>query len=718
MRGMGNYGMQVEFCSQLRQNMDRLIALGTDLRSCTESEVAGQIDTCIDRLHATRFRVAFIGQAKAGKTTLVNSFVRRPGLLPSDVNPWTAVVTGLHLGVPGEASHGAVFRFFDEDEWQKIGERARQLQDATEGASTAYTHGELEEQLSQMRVRAERRLGTQFRHLLGKEHRFAQPATTELLERYVCAGETPETTIRNPVAGRFADITKSADIYLPNEVFPVPLTLLDTPGTNDPLLVREEITRQSLDKADVFVLVLSAHQALSTADVTLLRLLQAMSLDRLVIFVNRADEIVDPQGQLPGLERRVRSLVGASASRTEVPVVIGSAAWAEYALTGVEDGELDLAALEACARMRGLATEAEPDAEARRRMALGASGLPDLQAALSRLVEDGPGATLLAGVTHDMTNLASTVGGIARERAGERRSQLRAARRGGEGELERIVAVRHDAEVLSRHIGAMAERFSRVFEPILGEAWTAIRTDLEREVSRFADAEADRLKAAREGSGVKRWHCDVTPLRAALKEIFLSRFAESRDRVVDCIEAADREAREAMRGEVADSLLEASVNIEDLRRYTPSTSCLAKGVSFDCEFSWWAGLLGAFGAGKRDDERIRTHVRKEFRPICDEVLNTAMEAFIEMCRNATERFAALHRAMLWTLEDRISEMENFKSCIEQARNEGYFEEEVARLEALVVADREAATRADTVRKQLTTLLGPAEAERLPECASL
>jgi hypothetical protein len=41
--------------------------------------------------------VTMIGQVKAGKTSLVNAMVGRPGLLPADINPWTSVITSLHV---------------------------------------------------------------------------------------------------------------------------------------------------------------------------------------------------------------------------------------------------------------------------------------------------------------------------------------------------------------------------------------------------------------------------------------------------------------------------------------------------------------------------------------------------------------------------------------------------------------------------------------------
>ena len=69
-----------------------------------------------------------IGQVKAGKTSLVNSMVGMPDMLPADVNPWTSVVTSLHLN-PNVAAEDnrASFRFFDMEEWSRLLDRGGRI---------------------------------------------------------------------------------------------------------------------------------------------------------------------------------------------------------------------------------------------------------------------------------------------------------------------------------------------------------------------------------------------------------------------------------------------------------------------------------------------------------------------------------------------------------------------------------------------------------------
>ena len=92
-------------------------------------------------------------------------------------------------------------------------------------------------------------------------------------------------------------IFKIGNRYFDIGHFPFPLTVTDTPGVNDPLLIREEISRQYLKESDFFVVVLSAHQALSRADLKLFRLMQALEL-------GASDIHVEPQQG--GLQLRFR----------------------------------------------------------------------------------------------------------------------------------------------------------------------------------------------------------------------------------------------------------------------------------------------------------------------------------------------------------------------------------------------------------------------------
>lgn len=88
----------------LDKALEELAGLGDD-------RDRGQIAALRDRLSASRLRVLVAGEAKRGKSTLVNALLGRP-LLPSGVTPLTAVATTVRYG---EDQH-AVVRFADGHE--------------------------------------------------------------------------------------------------------------------------------------------------------------------------------------------------------------------------------------------------------------------------------------------------------------------------------------------------------------------------------------------------------------------------------------------------------------------------------------------------------------------------------------------------------------------------------------------------------------------------
>ena len=91
--------------------------------------------------------------------------------------------------------------------------------------------------------------------MLGQKHNYAE-LNDELVQRYVCMGDDFDDLDASGQQGRFADITKSADIYLTAATIPMPLCLLDTPGVNDTFMMREQITINALRDSRICVVVL------------------------------------------------------------------------------------------------------------------------------------------------------------------------------------------------------------------------------------------------------------------------------------------------------------------------------------------------------------------------------------------------------------------------------------------------------------------------------
>jgi Dynamin family len=86
---------------------DPLLAVLAELSKLGSDHDRSMLDGLSGRLHAGRLRVLVAGEAKRGKSTLVNALLSRP-VLPVGVIPLTALATTVRYGQPEEAI--AVFR--------------------------------------------------------------------------------------------------------------------------------------------------------------------------------------------------------------------------------------------------------------------------------------------------------------------------------------------------------------------------------------------------------------------------------------------------------------------------------------------------------------------------------------------------------------------------------------------------------------------------------
>lgn len=281
-----------------------------------------------ERLANFAVQISLIGQVKAGKTALTNALLGVEELLPSDINPWTSVVTSIHLNQTEPRGKRAIFKFFTENEWAGMIETGGRMAKMAQKAGFDTEVQDMRSQITEMQEKTIKRLGKNFQLLLGSQHAFSE-FSSDLIRRYVCLGDMDADK-----EGRFADMTRSADLYMASEHFDYPVTLVDTPGVNDPFLVREAATLNTLGNSDVCVIVLSAHQALSTSDLALMRILIGLSREQMVLFINRVDELSDPKTQIAEIDASIRETLRAQDLQSDIPIIFGSAAWGGAQVTG------------------------------------------------------------------------------------------------------------------------------------------------------------------------------------------------------------------------------------------------------------------------------------------------------------------------------------------------------------------------------------------------
>ena len=370
-----------------------------DIECLSGAETARELDKMRKGIDRFTQEITFIGQIKAGKTMLVNAMAGRPGLLPSDVNPWTSVVTSLHMDTQRSTDGGAEFRFFEADEWDRLMSGAGRLGEVSERIGAEDEYARLVEQTAEMREMSKARLGRSFERLLGQKHSF-EHFDTDVIRRYVCLGDAVAADDARNRQGQYADITKSADIYLPMDVLPYSLVLRDTPGLNDTFLMREQVTIRAIRDSRICVVVLSAQQALNTVDLGLIRLISSIKSRQVVLFVNRIDELSEPARELPRIKQSLLRTLADSNGPENPRIIFGSALWATAAL----DGSTDTLPGPSLLTLRDYLDD-PTDADISPQDCWAASGVPELYACIGRRIQSGPGQKAISSIRKRATNM-------------------------------------------------------------------------------------------------------------------------------------------------------------------------------------------------------------------------------------------------------------------------------------------------------------------------
>lgn len=494
------------------QRIAGLESVVATIRQPDSPEIDRLLEASLDRLRQTAATVSVVGQVKSGKSSLINALTGLGDFLPTEVNPWTAVITNIHFGHPDKPDSGAVFDLFSEAEWQRMIDGSPETRRLAEDLLPGFRSDVLQRQVLEMQQNAQKRLGGLYTLLLGKKHRFNE-ITPEVLERYVSAGYgdgvNPESS-----AGRFSGITKSANVFMPAGPFRVPVTLSDTPGINDPFLVRDEITTSSFKDADAFVVTLSAHQALGPADIALLKMLSVHSAKKTIVYVNRIDELDDPALSVPKLLEDLNARLGQELDRPNYLLLAGSAQWGRIAATG---SDADVAAALESPAFRSIATRRLAiRTDAPRERLYAGSGMRDLAECISAVIDEGPAREALARA---VTECGSAVD-LLRQVLSERRER----ERGGlieTQDVSRIAATeRARIEERSKRLSALASdletHVSRGQGDILDNGdvvCISIHNIVETTVTSFVQGQTRLLRKAMAGeSDMKSWGVDMAAL--------------------------------------------------------------------------------------------------------------------------------------------------------------------------------------------------------------
>jgi len=598
-----------------------------DFIAMADADTAKKISRILTQTSEIEPSVTIIGQIKAGKTSLVNAMIGAPGLLPTDVNPWTSVVTSLHINTPSpDADVKARFKFFDVAEWDRLvtnGGRIGQM------AARAGADEELEKlrlQVVLMREKAQARLGRKFELMLGTEHRYAA-VTDELLKRYVCVGDEDLTAEDQ---GRFVDITKSADLYIERADIPTSLCVRDTPGVNDTFMMREQITINAVRDSRSCIVVLSAHQALTTMDMALIRLIAHRASREIIIYVNRIDELSDPATQVPEIQRSIVETLKKNNAPTNIDIIFGSAHWANSVLSGQID-EMTDDSTNAAINWTRAAFADKVDTWTAEQLVWHASGVPALLQSLAARMFEGPVLEALQGSARQALNLAKSLDVVDQVRILENRGGVKRTMtpRALDAELVRIE--RECTEKLTQLTNTVCEDFTQ-----------RIDQSYERFLERATSSLIEHLQTSGENAV---WQYSPLGLRMLL--------SSSYQVVLKKMHAIAAEVNAEAAIQMADLYAKTfAIQVEGFKievpvvTYIPPPINLGQTIALDLQVGWWKGWWQRRRGYQSFAEDFYALIRAETDPIVNDLKDTQIGLFRERTQATLSHFLHEQRELL------------------------------------------------------------------------
>lgn len=227
----------------------------------------------VSKINDDILTIGVIGQMKCGKSTFLNSFLFGEQLLPAATTPMTAALSVITYG----PERSVEAEFYTIDEWEELKNLSEQDENYVSDSSVKSS------------IKAAKELyakSASIRHSLPNLLGTKKVDEFDNLIEYVGA------------EGKYVSIVKSVRITLPEEWLKG-VEIVDTPGFNDPVVSREERTKEFLKRADVVLMMLYAGRAFDSTDCDILfDKVRKVGIGKIILAVNKYDIQVQ-QGETP-----------------------------------------------------------------------------------------------------------------------------------------------------------------------------------------------------------------------------------------------------------------------------------------------------------------------------------------------------------------------------------------------------------------------------------
>lgn len=219
----------------------------------------------IHKVENDKLTIGVIGQMKCGKSTFLNALIFKDEILPAATTPMTASLSVITYGEQKKLE----VEFYTINEWEELKYQAsRSLEDVNQDPNLKSKIKAAKEIVSKSII-----IQNEIERLLGT---IKQDSFENLIE-YVGAD------------GKYIAITKAVKIFYPSDYLKG-VEIVDTPGFNDPVVSREERTKDFLNKADVVVMLLYAGRPFDATDKDIIfNKVRSIGMGKILIGINKYD---------------------------------------------------------------------------------------------------------------------------------------------------------------------------------------------------------------------------------------------------------------------------------------------------------------------------------------------------------------------------------------------------------------------------------------------
>ncbi|NCB12375.1 MAG: ATP-binding protein, partial [Erysipelotrichia bacterium] len=229
----------------------------------SNQEILNEIESCKNYLNNQKFSIGITGVMNAGKSTMLNALMGRE-ILGSAVVPETANLTIVKHNVTDTAK----VYYWNTQEWDRIKKSAEQLESMREFVNETN-----------------RIFGENLKNYIRPVSRFDEIDIKDL-SSYTSA----------EASGKKCNLVKYVELGSKLDFLSDGIEIVDTPGLDDPVIQREEITKEYISQCDMMLHLMNVSQSATLKDVEfIIDAVLYQNISKLLIVITRADTVTKEQ---------------------------------------------------------------------------------------------------------------------------------------------------------------------------------------------------------------------------------------------------------------------------------------------------------------------------------------------------------------------------------------------------------------------------------------